>query len=562
MKILSFLSLFFSALSFLLSWLLPNHYLPWRSAHQEFLSFLSCGLLFLGAMPRVIKVDVCFLAVLCLCFLVFVQYLFGIIFYIGDVLVVCFFLLLFGFSYLFSFSYVLGAGRAGKLAFIFAYLFLFGALVSFYIGLSQWLQRSDTSFMVHMPVGGRVYANLAQPNNLATLFCIGIAATIYFYEKFLINRMVGGLLVFVLVVGVSLTQSRTPWMMALGLCVFWFLKSRDCSMRLRPSVLLLWVIIYAFIVSFQPMVSEVLYLSSRTPGLDMHSEGRLDLYKQFYLAVIHGPPLGYGWNQVTVAQVAITPIFSVAVMTEYTHNILLDLLIWNGPVIGGVIIISAALWLGRLVWVARSSESLFALLVTGFLLVHGMLEYPHAYAYFLLPLGLLLGIAQAEHVYDKVFMIPRCVIAGMLVIVAGIGSLTWFEYRIIEEDFRLMRFEAANIGALKAEQSESNVKLLTQLREFIRFARAEVVDNMSDEDLMWMRKVSHRYPYLPNLYRYSFALALNGHAEEAVEELKILRGLYGEQAFSEVLSLLESQAKVYPQLDLVLRRLDPKVITQ
>jgi len=295
-------------------------------------------------------------------------------------------------------------------------------------------------------------------------------------------------------------------------------------------------------------------LSGSDPLQRIKSVERWDLYKQFYYAVIYGPLWGYGWNQVSVAQVAITPSYPVALMTEYTHNIILDLLIWNGPILGSIIIVATALWLGRLAWTARSSESLFALLAAGFVFTHSMLEYPHAYAYFLLPLGLLLGIAQAEDRPTKPFIIPRQLLVSVALAAGGLGGWIWSEYRVIEEDFRLMRFETANIGNLKAEQTAPDVTLLTQLREFTRFTRTEASEVMSEEELEWMRKVAHRYPYLPSLFRYSYALALNYRTDESFDQLLVIRGLYGEDSFQDVVRLFSQNQEIHPQLALLTQK--------
>lgn len=217
-------------------------------------------------------------------------------------------------------------------------------------------------------------------------------------------------------------------------------------------------------------------------------------------------------------------------------------------------IVATALWLGRLAWTARSSESLFALLAAGFVFTHSMLEYPHAYAYFLLPLGLLLGIAQAEDRPTKPFIIPRQLLVSVALAAGGLGGWIWSEYRVIEEDFRLMRFETANIGNLKAEQTAPDVTLLTQLREFTRFTRTEASEVMSEEELEWMRKVAHRYPYLPSLFRYSYALALNYRTDESFDQLLVIRGLYGEDSFQDVVRLFSQNQEIHPQLALLTQK--------
>ena len=273
------------------------------------------------------------------------------------------------------------------------------------------------------------------------------------------------------------------------------------------------------------------------------------------MAVLDGPVWGYGWGQVSVAQVSISQAYPVPLMVEHSHNILLDILIWNGPLLGGGVILVTSIWLARLGWRAHSIEGVFCLIVAGFVLVHGMLEFPLEYGFFLFPVGMLLGAAAGEQRSTFEWVVPRWLVGGVLASSLGMFYWVWHEYRLIEEDHRLMRFETARIGELKAEQTTADVVLLTQLREFIRFARTPASEGMNEEHLEWMRKVAHRYPYPPSLFRYSLALALNEQAAQAHEQLMILRDLHGDKHFEEGVRAFGQMAAEHPQLNDVLQHL-------
>ncbi|MNZ98869.1 hypothetical protein D3C78_1181740 [compost metagenome] len=185
-----------------------------------------------------------------------------------------------------------------------------------------------------------------------------------------------------------------------------------------------------------------------------------------------------------------------------------------------------------------------------------MLEFPLDYAFFLFPVGLLLGMVEADQQVSALFSIPRWVQAGAVaVFVVGLG-LVWREYRVVEEDYRLMRFESARIGSLKAEQKAPDVVLLTQLREFLRFARTEAREGMSPSELGWMGKVVHRYPYPPSLFRYALALGLNRQPMAAYKQMLILRSLHGDERYDEGLAAIQAMLESHPQLDDLLARLE------
>ena len=133
-----------------------------------------------------------------------------------------------------------------------------------------------------------------------------------------------------------------------------------------------------------------------------------------------------------------------------------------------------------------------------------------------------------------------------------IGLVTVFqEYRVIEEDHLNMRMASARIGSsVNTSNVTPDTKVLTQLREFVRFARTEATPGMSDEELEWMRRVSHRYTYPPALFRYALALGLNERYREAEKIMGVLKRLHGEELYLEAKASLEVLAdEKYPQLN-------------
>lgn len=402
--------------------------------------------------------------------------------------------------------------------------------------------------MVDLPSGGRPFANLMQPNNLATLLCLGCAGTLYLYERYSLGSVVASLLAGFLFFGVALTLSRTPWVAIMVVSAFWAWKSLAFKFRLTLRALLFWVGVYALFVLLLPHISEWLFLSGE--GLSQRAQAleRLGIWGQLWFAVLQGPFWGYGWNQIGMAQVDVTLAYPLPIMTEHSHNIILDLLLWNGPVLGGGIVVFVAIWLFCLGVRARTVESLFSLIAAGFMLVHAMLEFPLEYAYFLLPLGVLLGSVQGEQCATHEIKFPRLLLAALMSFLGGLFFWVWCEYRIVEVSTQLLRFENARVGNLKAERVAPDVVVLSQLRELIRYARTSPTEGMSSRDLEWMRRVSRRYPNPPSLFRYAQALALNGHSEAARDQLLILRGLYGDHRYKERIAELQLMQEHHPVL--------------
>ena len=546
----------FSMVAFLAAWLLPNHYFPWAMAYQEFLSFFAGLLLVLVViLARSYRAP---LSCIFFCFLPFIpllQAVTGVVFFGGDAWVAAFYLC--GFAAMLFVGYSLARHAELRADFVrgIAGVFVVGAVLSVGVALYQWLILPSSIWVADMQPGGRPFANLAQPNNLATLLCMGLVGVIYFYEKGLWGGVASGILVFFLLFGIALTQSRTPWVGFFVVAVFWVWKSRVSPSRLSLNKVICWLFIYIACVLVLPFLADFLSLPHVSPLDRAQSLERWDMWGQFWHAVLLQPLWGYGWNQVSVAQVAVSLAHPVSILTEHSHNIVLDVLLWNGLVVGGFGIIFIVIWLARIAWRVRSIEGRFALLAICFLLVHALLEFPLEYAFFLLPFGLLLGIAVADCPVVRELSVSRWGLVSVLLVGMAFWGWIWSEYRILEEDHRLMRFESAQIGNVRAVQPTPNVVFLTQLREFVRFARTPASVGMDASQLEWMRKVAHRYPYASSLFRYSLALALNDQFDVAREQMLILRALHGDKYYAEGWHSLRDMSVVYPQLDTLLQSL-------
>lgn len=524
-----FLISFFIVIGF--SFLLPNHYYPWVSAYQDFSSFLALAIIFTFFPKEQFILDLKFLFILFISLAPLIQVLFNKIFFFGDGLVAFIYIFSFGLAYIAT----LNLGRKDSIApylYFISNIFIFSSIISLYVILKQWLLLTNGGiWMADLPPNGRPFANFGQPNNCATFLCMGLMACLYLYEKKNIHRFCGVLLASFILFGITLTQSRTSWVFALAFLIWWFWKSRYFQTRLSKNSVFYFVGIFIFFILITPYVSDYLGVTNTTDALTRASSGylRIPMWHQMLLAIKEQPLLGYGWNQVGVAQLSVYLDYPTTEWTEHSHNILLDLLIWNGIALGIVIIGFFTWWLYRLSQLATSVEAFIALSMVGAVLVHAMLEYPLDYAFFLLPVGFLLGLVQAQDKTIKVIEIPRTVVASLWTIFVVLYIWIFVEYQMIEKDVQLVRFEAFNIGTLHAEQAAPDVILLTQLREQIRFIRTQPKENMTPEQLDWMRKVAYRYSTSAALYRYAQALALNHQPELARKHLLILEKLHGQK---------------------------------
>ena len=530
------------------AWLSPNHIFPWVTSHSEFSIFFS--LIFLGIYTLIIKKQFIIQKqntwLLLLVLIPLGQYWFGKIFFLGDAILSSLYVL----SFLFAISLGNNLSRnpqeKRRILLLFSYVVIFCCLISLYIEMLQWLLiHQHGILMAELPPGARPFANFAQPNTLATFLIIGIMSTIYLYENKILSKYVRVILICLLIFGVALTQSRTPWVYTLVFLIWWFWKANLIQLRTKTSEIVCGCIWYLLCLTLLPIFSNWLGVAVIEDAYTRASSGfaRLNMWQQMLVAIKNEPWFGYGWNQVGVAQVQNTLEFSHYEWTEHAHNFILDLLIWNGIPLGLLILVILICWLMRFINLSNTKENFLILSMIGAVLVHAMLEFPLEYAFFLLPIGFLLGLVQSDKQNENYFSIP--LVSFTCVIFASIGLYGWIwqEYRTVEDDIELARFEALNIGTLHAENKVPNIIILTQLREQIGLMRTQPKTNMSKGEIESIRKITYRYASSPALYRYSQVLALNGYEMEARKHLLILEKLHGKKySFESLFQVNESLA--------------------
>ncbi len=289
----------------------------------------------------------------------------------------------------------------------FAFVIFLGAFASLCLALCQWLRLDILGlWVVEMPLSGRPFANLAQPNNLATRLCMGWAAVLYFGEKKLLAKgLVNGLTI-LLFAGVAMTRSRMA-ILIVALFLLWVALGRKrFRLNASPAVVCMWGSAFIALWLSWPVISHWLLLSADSSverlGSAFGGEVCWILWRQLVESILQRPWAGYGWNQVSVALLAVAHDFPNLVVTEHAHNLIIDLLCWNGVLIGGGAIVLSVHWLVMRVALICRLESWFAFMLISALLVYSMFEFPLEYAFFLVPFGMALGIVEAEAGFSEV----------------------------------------------------------------------------------------------------------------------------------------------------------------
>jgi len=535
-----------------LGWLIPNHYRPWPAFHTDagisVVLLLAAAAILIRVSGEVLLHKITFLVVL-LMGVLWLQYAFRLIVLPGVAWI--------------SFAYLLGLflalligarweshspGQLGDGLFLAIGI---AAVVSVGLQLQQWLQLDGLELWKMGGGAERPYANLGQPNQLATFLLWGVLAAAWGYQRKYFGGSVAVLLTSYLLFGVVLTGSRTAWIgVALLVIAAWLWRRHWGSVRFS------WVVtglgLYFAVCVFGVSWLRLAFLGNAPLELDdfvrISGEIRPLAWAAFLDAAWLQPWFGYGWNQTVLAQMAVATAHPhIPSFFTYSHNLFLDLVLWCGLPLG--LLVSAALvcWLWRHLRAVRTAES--AVLVVFLLVVanHAMLELPLHYAYLLLPVGLVMGALDTRQGAQPVLRVGRWFLVATWLAASALLALIIRDYSRVEDSYSVLRMEWSRIK-ITAPVGPPDVLLLTQWRDYIQFARMEPKPNISEAELAWMRHITGLIPGTMVFHKLATFLALNHHPEEAQLWLRRMCKTVPNQDCQDVQTIWAKQALTYPEI--------------
>lgn len=558
---------FIFAIGLFLSWLIPLHFPPWVSWHLEALAFLVVFLLTWAGVFRLIKKGqsraISFpslaLPFIALAILAVGQFATGLMTFGGDALVFAFYMALCVMCLALGFAssrqalsigpVVHGKGNENPALTFLAFTLVLGALASAVVAFAQVFELwEQSSWISRMPSLRRPGGNLAQPNQLATLLVMGVASLVFLHRSKKLGALTSGLLLFLLCAGISVTESRTGALSLLALLGWWLVKRRSIGDRTPRWVGVGCGIVFVGMFLAWPQLLNSMLFSDQA-AVNTTSSLRLDVWSQLVEAVALRPWWGWGINEVAKAHNAVVHSYAVSAPFTYSHNIVLDLALWVGLPLTGALVLVTGVWLWRRVRAANQLLPWYGLAVVLPVAVHSMLEFPFAYAYFLVPVMFVLGALEGMAGGKPALSIGVRPAAALLLVVSSVAAWSVVEYVAIEEDFRVARFEALRLGQTPSNYQRPQVVLLTQLSALLDGARIKPKPGMTEDELDLAKKVALRYPWTATQNRYALSLALNGNPEEATRQLLVMQAMHGEKTYNEIKANWRSLAQEkYPQL--------------
>jgi len=518
---------------FVLAWLAPNHYLPWVFFHSEALAFAallawcaSC----VADSDRVATVPLISLAPLALLAVVWLQWISGLVYFTGEAAMATLFLGSLAASIVIGYRWQSGAdGNRTVLLALIAPL-VAAAFLSSLIALVQWFSLDEEFgiFVANPDLSGRPFANLAQPNLLGTLLVMGLGGVLWLSYARMLSRAAAVALGSFIAIPIALTQSRAA-LLSLAAVALWFAWNRPvigpAAVRARSFVVPLM---------FAVMLAAGLWWAHSALGLagEAHtksitgSSGRWTMWAQMIDGALKAPLTGYGWHSSYAAQVAGAADFPGDQSARFAHDIFIDMLCWFGFPLGiAFIVLVVGWWLVRMRRAAQPSV-VFAIGVALPVLVHSVFEFPFAFLFFLIPVGILAGAIEAQSPRARTLRAGRAVFGILALMLGALGAWTAAEYLPAEADFRLVRFQSMRVLG-GAEEERPHFKLLTQLAALSEVGHAKPrPGEVKPADLERVRAIARKYPWAPLTLQYALYLEAAGRHEDAEKEMQLISDVY------------------------------------
>ncbi|MEJ7883434.1 Wzy polymerase domain-containing protein [Acinetobacter baumannii] len=527
--------LFLAAILLGSAWLSPFHYSPWVMFSSEVSTFGAGLCVLISLLQQNIKIPRAQILLLPFTLIPIVQWSCGLVFDLSTALLSTFYLLGFWFMVLAGYNLSLDQKKKDQIFSGFSLLVIITSLLTSLIAIFQWLNiESHLIYTLHL-IGNRPYGNFGQPNNMATFLIIGLLGCLYLYEK---NKVTVWLLLpsaLIILFTIALSQSRTSWIVFPFLLIYWIVKQFGKQKRFRFVQGLLWCLAFFLIAGLiLPYITQFIEFSTNTEITETSSfvaragsgHERIGMWIQILHAIAQQPWLGYGWSQTSVAVVDSIQYGTVHVWFNSAHNVLLDIIIWNGIPIGIVIIAYFACWFVWLNQQAKETISIIAIMMVCTVLIHAMLEFPQRYAYFLLTCGFLLGIIQAQTPILKGIVLNKQVLRLIWGVSLILLLAIWRDYNVYVTNSNLLfKNKQPNAEVLGSNQ----IFVLTQFEQRLKWIEMKPETTLSDADLaVWGNFVKNKAtPY--NLRKYAQLLAYNGKVEQAEQQIFILQHLYRQQ---------------------------------
>jgi len=279
------------------------------------------------------------------------------------------------------------------------------------------------------------------------------------------------------------------------------------------------------------------------------------IWNMFTNAIMERPVFGFGFGRSAVISAQLLEAEKypeVHVSFFYSHNIFLDIFLWVGVPIGVVIIFFLAKWIIDIFLRAKTPFQGMGFAMLLVVLIHGMVEYPLYYLYFLLPFGIILGALDRSLKKEKKNVIFEICPKTVLILLSLAVGLIFFlarDYLLVEEVNASLSLEASGIR----ERGASKLPFLYILNQFeaeYELRRILPKKNMSKDEILRLEEALKINPSHLAFWKMAEVYALNNMPIRAREALAVMCKVSSKSQCSRGLEKWDDLQKIHSEFQL------------
>jgi O-antigen ligase len=520
-----------------LAYLIPLHVNPYPSFYNEWAISLGVFILILGFMHRSqlpMRLPSIAMLPVIVAVMIGIQILAGLTTFPWDGALAIGYCLLAGISILIGATIAAEDRGSERLCATVAWSHLIAAGLSVVIATMQ-LAGGEHIFvpfamlMAHSDAVIRPHANIAQTNQLALLFCMGIASVWWLFQNDRVGPLVAISLLVSLIWGLSLTQSRIAWMILPAFSMLVFIWRWKSGLKLIPSIVIIGFLLLYFLFAFAlPEISSMFGSQVDSPAARVNGgySIRLVLLQQAWEMSLTHPLFGVGWYEFGPQQVAIASQFEPGTYARHSHNLVLNFAAEFGWLFTLALMGWMIWWLKALISKTLNSQTCLFFLFAVAIGLHSMVEFPLWYAYVLFPFCLLIGMAHQNRLGSALRMVSRPIVFTVALTGLSMLMLLAVDYRKAANAVTQMEFSAMGIAVGEQKVERPVFTIFPHLYAYFDFLAQPLTTEVSQEEITAMEKIGKRFAGVLMLTRMSQVYAINGQTDEAIATMKTIQHLH------------------------------------
>ncbi|ABR91786.1 Uncharacterized conserved protein [Janthinobacterium sp. Marseille] len=383
--------------------------------------------------------------------------------------------------------------------------------------------------MAHSDAVIRPHANIAQTNQLALLFCMGIASVWWLFQNDRVRPLFAIFLLASLIWGLSLTQSRIAWMILPVFSMLVFIWRYKPGFKPIPLSIIFGFLSLYFLFAFALPEISILFGSQVDSPAARASGGysaRLVLLQQAWEMSRTHPWFGVGWYEFGPQQIAMASQFEPGTYARHSHNIVLNFAAEFGWLFTFILMVWVIWWLKALINKKINSQTCLFFLFAMAIGLHSVVEFPLWYAYVLFPFCLLIGMVHQDRLGSALRTVSRPIVLAVALTGLSLLMLLAIDYRKAAAAVTQMEFAAMGITVGGQTIEQPVFTIFPHLYTYFDFLAKPLTPEMSQEEIAAMEKIGKRFASVLMLTRMSQVYAINGYTDEAIATMKTIQHLH------------------------------------